>query len=276
MWVQFIGINQSEDFILCVCYLPPSNSSRGDNSVEFFDHLKANVYSYQSIGTFCICGDFNARCGHLQDSDNVNLCSRFITDHGPPNGHGKSLIDFLKCTDMCMLNGRSDQGNGYTSVSPKGLAVVDYCLVPIDSLTQVTNFKVLDILDVAEKFHIDIPTKIPDHSLLTWDLNVKTVMDIEIHTHTHHSKHFHKMPDNFLESDIAREKFEALNSKNGSFRQLDSIYSDFCDAVESDLIVKELSMSRKKHEPWWNSTLTELRKVGKPALNGSLINLIFS
>ena len=97
--------------------------------------------------------------------------------------HGKSLIDFLKCTDMCMLNGRSDQSNGYTSVSPKGLAVVDYCLVPIDSLTQVTNFKVLDILDVAEKFHIDTPTKIPDHSLLTWDLNVKTVMDIEIHTH---------------------------------------------------------------------------------------------
>ena len=68
---------------------------------------------------------------------------------------------------MCrhVLNGRSDQGNGYTSVSPKGLAVVDYCLVPIDSLTQVTNFKVLDILDVAEKFHTDIPTKISDHSL---------------------------------------------------------------------------------------------------------------
>ena len=146
-WYQSFRRFQS----VCVLSPPPSNSSRGDNSVEFFDHLKANVYSYQSIGTFCICGDFTARCGHLQDSDNVNLCSRFITDHGPPNGHGKSLIDFLKCTDMCMLNGRSDQGNGYTLVSPKGLAVVDYCLVPIDSLTQVTNFRVVDIRCVSSR-----------------------------------------------------------------------------------------------------------------------------
>ena len=184
LWVQFTGINHlSEDFSLCVCYLPPSNSSRGDNSVEFFDQLKSNVYSYHNIGTFCICGDFNARCGCLQDSDSVNLCNRLITDHGPPNGHGKSLIDFLKCADMCMLNGRSEQGNGYTSVSPKGLAVVDYCLVPIDAFTQFTNFKILDILDVAEEFSINLPSKIPDHSLLTWDLTVSTVVVIMCFIH---------------------------------------------------------------------------------------------
>ena len=44
-----------------------------------------------------------------------------------------------------------------THQSHQKVAVVYYCLVPIDSLTQVTNFKVLDILDVAEKFHIDLP-----------------------------------------------------------------------------------------------------------------------
>ena len=56
LWVQFTGIiHHLEDFSLCVCYLPPSNSSRGDNSAEFFDQLKSNVYSYQNIGTFCIC-----------------------------------------------------------------------------------------------------------------------------------------------------------------------------------------------------------------------------
>ena len=169
------------------------------------------MYSYQNIGTFFICGDFNARCGRLQDSDSVNLCNRLITDHGPPNGHGKSLIDFLKCADMCMLNGRSEQGNGYTSVSPKGLAVVDYCLVPIDAFTQVSNFKTLDILDVAEEFSINLPSKIPDHSLLTWDLTVRTVMGNNVlYTHVPCSKHYHKIPDHFLESDIAQRKFEAL------------------------------------------------------------------
>ena len=162
--------------------------------MEIFDQLKSNVHSYQNIGTFCICGDFNARCGHLQDSDNVNICSRLITDHGPPNGHGKALIDFLKCVDLCMLlNGRSEQGNGYTSVSPKGLAIVDYCLTPIDALTQFTNFKILDILDVAEEFSINLPSKMPDHSLLTWDLTVKTMIDDDmLHTHAPSSKHYRK------------------------------------------------------------------------------------
>jgi len=76
-----------------------------------------------------------------------------------------------------------------------------------------------------------------------------------------------KIPDNFLESDEARKKFEALNvrlSESGSFRELDSIYGDFCDAIESHLIVKDLSFSRKKkHKLWWNPSLTELRKVAR-------------
>ena len=123
-----------------------------------------------------------------------------------------------------MLNGRSEQGNGYTSVSPKGLAVVDYCLTPIDALTQFTNFKILDILDVAEEFSINLPSKMPDHSLLTWDLTVKTMIDDDmLHTHAPSRKYYHKIPDNFLESDEARKKFEALNvrlSESGSFREL--------------------------------------------------------
>ena len=34
--------------------------------------LKPNV---QNIGMYCICGDFNARSGRLQDSDNVNYAA---------------------------------------------------------------------------------------------------------------------------------------------------------------------------------------------------------
>ena len=45
--------------------------------------------------------------------------------------------------------------------------------------------------------------------------------------------------------------------------ELDSIYGNFCDAVESHLIVKDLSLSRKKHKLWWNPSLTELRKVAR-------------
>ena len=55
----------------------------------------------------------------------------------------------------------------------------------------------------------------------------------------------------FWESNEARKKFEAVNvrlSESGSFRELDSIYGDFCDAIESHFIAKDLSLSRKKHK----------------------------
>ena len=109
---------------MCICYLPPSNSSRGDLSIEFYDHLKSTMHEFQDIGTFWICVDFNARCGHLTDtidSANNNIPDRVILDTATPNSHGKALIDFRKCTNMCILNGRFGEGDAFTSVSTKGL-----------------------------------------------------------------------------------------------------------------------------------------------------------
>ena len=45
LWVQYIHIDSSnaQDFCTCVCYLPPSNSCRGDNASEFFAHLNSTI-----------------------------------------------------------------------------------------------------------------------------------------------------------------------------------------------------------------------------------------
>ena len=68
-----------------------------------------------------------------------------------------------------------------------------------DALTQFTNFKILGILDVAEVFSIDLLSKMPDHSLLTWDLTFKNMIDDDmLHTHVPGSKHYRKIPDNFF------------------------------------------------------------------------------
>ena len=134
IWLQFIHLDASiaQDFCICVCYLPPSNSCRGDNASEFFAHLNSTIYSFQNIGPFCICGDLNARCGTLSDiCVESHISNRHSIDNSAPNSHGKCLIDFLKATGLCMLNGRSPKGNEYTSISSKGLAMVDYCFVPI-------------------------------------------------------------------------------------------------------------------------------------------------
>ena len=103
------------------CYLPPSNSSRGDHSQEFYDTLKSLVIDNYQLGDFVICGDFNARCDRLTDSpaDSLGIPDRTPIDL-TVNAYGRELIDTMKALDLCMLNGRFDP------VSTKGLAVVDY------------------------------------------------------------------------------------------------------------------------------------------------------
>ena len=66
--LQFINGTTNKQFGICVCYLPPAGSSRGDQSQEFFDTLKALVIDNYQLGEFLICGDLNAWCGTLEDT----------------------------------------------------------------------------------------------------------------------------------------------------------------------------------------------------------------
>ena len=75
--MAFYGFNlrETQHVLILPCASvtsPPSNSSRGALSVEFFDHLKSNVHEFQNIDAFWICGDFNARCGRLTDTIDSN------------------------------------------------------------------------------------------------------------------------------------------------------------------------------------------------------------
>lgn len=66
--VQFTSLESSDSFqCVCVCYLPPANSSRGNNASEFFEHLLGTIHALQEVENICVCGDFNARCGSKQE-----------------------------------------------------------------------------------------------------------------------------------------------------------------------------------------------------------------
>jgi len=58
----------------------------------------------------------------------IIIQSRDVVDF-TTNAYGDRLIDFLIYTNMCILNGRHYVNNDYTSVSVKGSAVVDYCIL---------------------------------------------------------------------------------------------------------------------------------------------------
>ena len=70
-----------------------------------------------------------------------------------------------------MLNGRKFVKNDFTSVSGRGSAVVDYCIVSHDSLPAFDNFNVIRTCDLVDRVIAErglTPSSIPDHSVLTW------------------------------------------------------------------------------------------------------------
>lgn len=66
----------------------------------------------------------------------------------------KHVETFLRDSRMCVLNGRIDPlCDNFTSVSPKGKAVVDYIVVPIDCLEDCLEFQVLLVSQVVEMLY---------------------------------------------------------------------------------------------------------------------------
>ena len=101
---------------ICVGYLPPSNSSRGNQTQEFFDTLKSLIIDNYHLGPFLICGDFNARCGNLPDISSDSVPKRAAIDL-TVNQAGRELTDTLRALQLCILNGRfSNANDGFTSV----------------------------------------------------------------------------------------------------------------------------------------------------------------
>ena len=93
LWLHLEHKHEGFSLIPCVCYLPPENSSRSTDANIFFDTLLTDLYNYQNLGTVFICGDFNGRCGNLEDfiSGVDNIEHRKVADF-KTNLYGEILI----------------------------------------------------------------------------------------------------------------------------------------------------------------------------------------
>ena len=96
------------------------------------------------------------------------------------NGYGDPLLKFLWSTNCCILNGQNSSKNDFTCINAViGHSVVDYCIVPHESLENLcSDFQVLrarELVDLSNCISSDgvIPAHVvPGHSLLSW--NFKT------------------------------------------------------------------------------------------------------
>lgn len=283
LWLKLI--HKYDDFVLlpCVCYLPPENSSRHVDANVFFDNLLTDVYQYQNDGLLYICGDFNSRCGDMDDYirgiDTVP--ERSIIDF-KSNFYGEMFVEFLINTNMCMLNGRNSINNDFTSVSTKGLSVVDYCFTNHADFSFFKEFSVIRTADLINQAHnIDIlaATNIPDHSFLRWQIDTSQFINCNNADtdNVKNSKCFDKfdvssVPDHFLSDHESLYKLnETISVLEQGFRtqaDIDSCYDDFCNILKDNMYksipyktIVNNELCSKKFKPgkaWWNSNLTNI------------------
>ena len=234
---------------------------------EFFETLIQQVYEYQCEGTTVLCGDFNARCGVLEDyiAGVDDVSHRTVIDY-TENEYGSSFIEFLIQCGMCMLNGRSSK-NEFTCISNKGKSVVDYITVPSEQINMFSDFNVFSMSDLSDRGLLP-PTHIPDHSLLS------VVMNIQLHDHMTQERvspqsnyrrdkasfNVSAIPDSFLDNIDITQKLQLI----ATAENINLEYRTFCETIEEEmkdkLEVRKKSKNKTKYakaKQYWNTDLNE-------------------
>ena len=71
LWVKLSNVASGVDVVLAVCYIPPISSGREVRLEERWQCLSEQVSKYASLGTVLLCGDFNARCGCVEEVEGL-------------------------------------------------------------------------------------------------------------------------------------------------------------------------------------------------------------
>ena len=155
------------------------------------------------------------------------------------NRQGEDLMDFLGNTGMRVVNGRGGK-DGFTCVSGRGSSVVDYCIVGAENLGLVCNFKVTTMSESIDAVKLrGACTRVPDHSLLQWDIVTDDVMEIEEEKPPERGKKY-VVPGNYLESEVEsiRGLMNRLRSDEREQKMLDEIYEEIVVVLNRGLVDK--------------------------------------
>lgn len=276
LWIKFSSLEnvQSDNIVLCIAYLPPSDSVRNNDPEAFYCSLLEQVHAYQNEGRLFICGDLNSRVG--DDSDYIEgvdqVRPRDILDF-TSNANGDLLIDFLVDCGLCMINGRLGV-NDFTHVSHRGKSVVDYVLTPYEQLLNVQSFEVCLMSELVNVLQMQGNSKVPDHSLLVWSvaLSSSALSDANGETLDCSNKssqpvyNTSSMPNNFLNTPatiiLINDTIQKIENSLHQEQDVSLAYNDFTSLLLSEMektLPKKGSPStahaKSRHKPYWSEDL---------------------
>lgn len=286
--------NLINDVVLCFPYISPEGSSiyndKDDtNGVELFEDYLLKVILKYPDASHLIAGDFNARCGLLQDvlyDDNVDYIfeqdSVYETDDFQltrnskdliQNAFGRSLIELCKSFSIHIVNGRveNDSAGEITCVANDGSSIVDYFIVSTGLFNNVSYF---EVGDRSESVHF------PLHCTLSF-------VDSGINSHSVGNDH-RNIEEQHL-SDETLNKYKWDENKKATFladfrrtfteirsRLLVAIGQNIEDALDmivgmyqkaaACMKVKGLGNKKKAHEPWWDIECQTVKKAKQKSL----------
>ena len=224
-------------------------------------------------GNIIICGDFNARCGNEADyiASVDDVTERATIDY-KKNHYGDILLDFLINSNCVMMNGRCDGNNDYTSISGKGVAVVDYAIVSQEYLHKCSDFCVTrahhlfnqtDLIGRCNPDH-----NLSDHPMLSWqykidDITCRDDVQNDANLVTIRKHDVSQVTTNFMDGITLDMNINNIRA------DIDQSYVTFCKIVKAEMDTQlpvkcvRLKEDKQKHsitraKPWWPDKLTEL------------------
>ncbi len=195
---------------------------------------------------------------------------------------------------MCIVNGRcTPEYDDFTSVSVKGLTVIDFWITPYENLSDWKMLRVIPISTFVQNMNMQVAGRLSDHSLLLLEVQVnpdnqpspshpnnvsyQNVAPPQHYNNTNSTKpvkyRIHEIPPTFMSSLDTLRKCEDLIDDllllQQQQRQVDDWYQRFIGVLHDEMnhFFRHLDdtpnarkNAQKMSKPWWEDSLSILNK----------------